>query len=134
MSTLIRLFAVFIIVPSIYIFVYWLAGSLLFSSFGEQQWIAANIVALFSAAIAGWYVWKKLGSANSGLISNKFIGAIILGAISFSAGFFGPLIFAPESNQGPLLGILITGPLGIVLGGIAGGIYWTNRRRNAQSD
>jgi hypothetical protein len=37
-------------------------------------------------------------------------------------GFLGPMILAPEANQGPLLGIFITGPLGLVVGAIAGAI------------
>lgn len=41
---------------------------------------------------------------------------VILGGAGFAAGFFGPLIFVPEANQGPLVGILISGPLGAVLG------------------
>jgi hypothetical protein len=39
-----------------------------------------------------------------------------LGATGFAAGFFGPLILRPDSNQGPLLGIFITGPLGAIVG------------------
>ena len=44
----------------------------------------------------------------------------ILGIIGFLGGFIGPVIFTPEANQGPLLGIYITGPLGFVLGLIVG--------------
>jgi hypothetical protein len=43
---------------------------------------------------------------------------LILGAAGFAAGFFGPLIFAPDANQGPLVGILISGPGGALLGGL----------------
>jgi hypothetical protein len=50
------------------------------------------------------------------------IGGLILGGIGFAAGFFGPLVFSPESNQGPLLGIFITGPLGLVIGMLVGAI------------
>jgi hypothetical protein len=57
------------------------------------------------------------------------LGALITGAIGFCGGFFGPLIFTPGANQGPLLGLFITGPLGFVLGGIGGGIYWAARGR-----
>ena len=39
-----------------------------------------------------------------------------LGAAGFAAGFFGPMIFAPDANQGPLVGILLSGPGGAVLG------------------
>jgi uncharacterized membrane protein YeaQ/YmgE (transglycosylase-associated protein family) len=39
-----------------------------------------------------------------------------LGAVGFAAGFFGPLLFSPDSNQGPLVGILMSGPAGALLG------------------
>ncbi|MEY2440515.1 MAG: hypothetical protein QOI34_1900 [Verrucomicrobiota bacterium] len=45
-------------------------------------------------------------------VTYGFAGAIILGFISFIAGFIGPIIFTPQSNQGPLLGTFITGPAG----------------------
>jgi len=39
-----------------------------------------------------------------------------VGAIGFALGFFGPMVFAPGANQGPMLGIFITGPLGFLCG------------------
>jgi len=56
------------------------------------------------------------------VFKGAWLGGLILGAVGFSLGFFGPLIFTPEANQGPLLGIFITGPLGAVVGAIAGAI------------
>ena len=50
------------------------------------------------------------------------IGAASLGGIGFACGFFGPIIFAQQANQGPLLGLFITGPLGAIIGFIAGGL------------
>ncbi|HET9887520.1 MAG TPA: hypothetical protein VFR10_08405 [bacterium] len=44
----------------------------------------------------------------------------VVGCVSFSVGFFGPIIWAPDANQGPLLGIFITGPLGFVAGCLLG--------------
>lgn len=41
---------------------------------------------------------------------------LILGGFGFLSGFIGPMIFSPDANQGPLLGILITGPLGVMAG------------------
>jgi hypothetical protein len=41
------------------------------------------------------------------------------------------MIFVPSANQGPLLGIFITGPLGLVLGGAGGAIHWFARGRHA---
>jgi hypothetical protein len=46
----------------------------------------------------------------------------LLGGLGFAAGFFGPLIFNPDSNQGPLVGILISGPGGALLGLLLYGI------------
>jgi hypothetical protein len=53
--------------------------------------------------------------------------AFILGGIGFIAGFFGPIYFTPEANQGPLLGIFITGPLGFVLG-LGWGVFRETQR------
>lgn len=49
-------------------------------------------------------------------------GGCLLGGIGFVGGYVGPMIFMPESNQGPLLGIFITGPLGFVAGLVIGAI------------
>lgn len=57
------------------------------------------------------------------MIRYAALGSVILGTVGFCGGFFGPIIFAPEANQGPLLGIFITGPAGFALGGIVGGVY-----------
>jgi len=46
--------------------------------------------------------------------------ALVLGVTGFAAGFFGPIIFSPDANQGPLLGLLITGPGGALLGAVLG--------------
>jgi len=50
------------------------------------------------------------------------LGGLIVGGISFAAGFSGPMIFFPQSNQGPLPGILFTGPIGFVAGTVLGTI------------
>lgn len=53
----------------------------------------------------------------------------MVGTAAFAAGFFGPMIFTPESNQGPLLGIFVNGPAGFVAGLIVGGVVgWVRRR------
>jgi uncharacterized membrane protein YeaQ/YmgE (transglycosylase-associated protein family) len=56
-------------------------------------------------------------------------GAVIIGFPSFLAGFIGPIIFTPQANQGPLLGIFITGPIGAVVGFIAGALFSQRHRR-----
>jgi hypothetical protein len=52
-----------------------------------------------------------------------FRSAFITGAIGLCAGFFGLVVFTPNSNQGPLLGIVVTGLLSFVGGALGGGIY-----------
>ena len=53
-----------------------------------------------------------------GIFQTALLGALILGGIGFVGGFFGPIIFTPEANQGPLLGIFITGPAGVIVGAV----------------
>ena len=79
---------------------------------------------------------RKLPPAVYVLIGSA-AGAIILGAIGFIAGFVGPILFTPESNHGPLLGIFLTGPLGFLGGGIVGGVIGmvkVGRVRRAHSE
>ena len=47
---------------------------------------------------------------------------VVLGVVGFLCGFVGPILLAPEANQGPLLGIFITGPGGALAGVILGSI------------
>jgi hypothetical protein len=46
--------------------------------------------------------------------------ALVLGGVGFACGFFGPIALNPDANQGPLLGLFITGPGGVVAGLVAG--------------
>jgi len=54
------------------------------------------------------------------LPSNVFMSvaasATVLGGVGFACGFFGPMVFSPDANQGPMLGLFITGPVGTLLG------------------
>ncbi len=54
---------------------------------------------------------------------------IVVGLTGFILGFFGPMIFMPEANQGPMLGISITGPLGFICGSILGFYFYRLHRR-----
>jgi hypothetical protein len=48
--------------------------------------------------------------------------AAVVGAVGFLAGFVGPMVLRPDSPQGPLLGILCTGPLGAIAGAVVGAL------------
>lgn len=82
-----------------------------------------------SAFLAGRWVWRALdasgshpGGGPSGVAAGALTGALLLGGIGFIGGFFGPMLLAPEANQGPLLGLFITGPGGVVVGAVAGAL------------
>ena len=121
MRLFVRLLALLVVVPATYYFIFWVPFSLF--PFIESRWIP-SFISLVCAAGVGWYVWRVLGAAPHGLVSSTVTGAIVTGAVGFCAGFFGPIILTPEANQGPLLGIFFTGPLGFLLGGVGGGVYW----------
>ena len=55
--------------------------------------------------------------------------AFVCGGIGFAIGFFGPILFLPEANQGPLMGIFVTGPAGVLIGAIAGLFVGINKTR-----
>ena len=64
------------------------------------------------------------------ILAGAGLGALALGGLGFVVGFFGPMLFMPGANQGPLLGIFITGPLGAVIGAIGGAaVAWRRERR-----
>ena len=100
MKIIFRIIALIFVVPATYYFIFWAPCSLL--PLGEQRWIA-NILSLTCAVAAGWFVWIKTKSINDGAISTMVFGAVLLGGIGFTGGFFGPIIFTPSANQGPLL-------------------------------
>jgi hypothetical protein len=56
--------------------------------------------------------------------------AFFVGAVSFLAGFLGPIVLQPDANQGPLLGIFISGPLGFALGLVWGLVRAARRKRS----
>jgi hypothetical protein len=130
MRLIFRVMVLLVVVPATYYFIYWVPFSLL--PFITHHWIP-SVISLLGAIGVGRYVWKKLDSTPHALISNVLLGAVVLGAIGFCGGFFGPMLFAPEANQGPLLGIFITGPLGFLLGAVGGFLYWLlqKKRRDA---
>lgn len=92
----------------------------------SEAWLVHGGVFL-CALFLGWLMWHFTEWDGELPTRGEYavLGAIILGFIGFWAGFAGPIIFTPESNQGPLLGILLTGPLGCIVGAAVGYVVWT---------
>jgi preprotein translocase subunit Sss1 len=90
------------------------------------------VLRLLAAYWAARLVWRRPTSQSysAGMARSIALGALLIGGVGFFAGFFGPLIFTPGANQGPLLGIFITGPLGLILGAIGGAVrfHWLRKR------
>lgn len=93
---------------------------------GGQAWIG-SLVALAAAIYVARKVWNGTADGASSVAMMAGLGAVALGGLGFVVGFFGPMIFAPQANQGPMLGLFITGPAGVVIGAIAGAIYARRR-------
>jgi hypothetical protein len=127
MKTLFRLVLVLVSGVSALYFVFWLGGAILME-LHLPFWFSL-VVSLVAAVAAARYVWLHTASVHAGLIGSIVLGAVILGGVGFAGGFFGPIILAPAANQGPLLGIFITGPLGFILGAVGGAAHWFARGR-----
>ena len=95
--------------------------------------IVPPLIALGLGGAAAVQVWQRTAPRTGSdpvVVASTLAGAALLGGIGFAAGFFGPVLLMPEANQGPLLGIFITGPIGVVLGAVAG--YLRGVRRTAR--
>jgi hypothetical protein len=125
MNSTLRIILLVIVAVSSYYFTFWVPFSLI--EISDLNWIR-NIVSVIVAIGVGWFVWSATRTKSSkGFLSSVLLGAAIVGGIGFLGGFFGPIIFTPHSNQGPLLGLFITGPLGFVVGAAGGFVYWIIR-------
>ena len=126
MKILFRVVVTFVTAVATFYFVYWMGGALVLSRLSPSvTWL----VAIVSAVAVSCYVWMHTKIAQLGLVSSAIMGALVTGAFGFVAGFFGPILLTPSSNQGPLLGLFITGPLGFVLGAVGGAAFWFVSRR-----
>lgn len=85
--------------------------------------------ALLLLLLLGVVVWRYAHGSHVNF-ARIVTPAFKIGGIAFALGFFGPMIFVPGANQGPMLGIFITGPLGF-LGGLVYGAIREMARRGA---
>jgi hypothetical protein len=91
--------------------------------------LVSSSLALLAGVFTGIATWRRTESQAAGLGPSLVLGALIGGGAGFALGFFGPMVFAPGANQGPMLGIFITGPLGLPVGALIGAFLWQRRRR-----
>lgn len=75
---------------------------------------------LLTAVVLG-AVWVA-SPASRPACRHALTRGIVAGSVLLVVGYVAPLILTPESNLGPLLGILCTGPLGFTVGTILGAL------------
>ncbi len=86
-----------------------------------------GIFSLVCAIVAAWFTWQLTSGKKTGTLLAVTGSALILGGLCFTAGFLGPMVFAKETSQAPLIGIFIAAPLGLIVGAI-GGYTYANRK------
>lgn len=110
-----RLVLAIIVGIAAYFFTFWVPGSFVPQG---QYWIA-NLMAIAAGVLAGRYVWKHPPADGGGRMARALRSGLKYGGIAFALGFFGPMLLG-GGNQGPLLGLFITGPLGFLCGAVWG--------------
>src|SRR5271170_826125 len=113
---------------------FWCCLTLLPTPDPITQWRIAQLVSILCGIAAAIYTWIVSASASKDLVRCAVLTAFIVGGITFLAGFIGPIIFYPGSNQGPLLGFLFTGPIGFVAGALGGAAYGSVRAKREASN
>jgi len=88
--------------------------------------VFGSCTALF-IALCVWFAMRGNRAASRARMRTVIVCGLAAGAVGLGIGFFGPLVWAPGANQGPLLGIFITGPIGLVIGAVLGWFYSRNR-------
>lgn len=109
-----------------YWFTYWVPLALIPL---PGSFLTDMLVAFACALFVGRTVYQSGAGVDAGAMAAAMGGALLLGSVSFAAGFFGPMLLAPGANQGPMLGIFITGPLGALAGAVGGAVLWRRRRQ-----
>lgn len=117
------------VVTTVAVFFYVSIIAMVFLDSWHLPAMLTSALAIIAAILSARYVWRYTLSVPVGLVNSLVLGALLCGGVAFVAGFIGPMILAPHANQGPMLGIFITGPLGFVLGAVGGVLYWITRGR-----
>jgi len=83
---------------------------------------AVSVVAAF---LAGWFSWRLISGQPTAKSLAILGGALIVGGIFFTLVFLGSMAVIKDTSQGPMIGIFIAAPLGILLGALGGYQYAT---------
>lgn len=87
-----------------------------------------TILSLACASLAAWFTWKLVTGEETHTLIAVIGGALILGGVFFTLVFLAPMFIAKDTSQGPMIGIFIAAPIGVILGAIGGYVYASKRK------
>jgi hypothetical protein len=93
---------------------------------GRDGWMFWVPITLWLVTMGLLCWWAALGGhqpASRARIGASWRMGWLVGGAGLALGYLGPLVLTPKSNLGPLLGILLTGPLGFVLGALGRAVF-----------
>lgn len=85
-------------------------------------WVPVTLWLLTMSVLCWWSALSGHQAASRASIRASWRAGWRVGAVGLAIGFVGPLVLSPKANLGPLLGILLTGPLGFVVGALGAGV------------
>lgn len=85
-------------------------------------WVPVTLWFLTMSVLCWWSTLLGHQAASRASIRASWRVGWIVGAVGLAIGFVGPLVISPKASLGPLLGILLTGPLGFVVGALGAGV------------
>lgn len=119
-----------IVAALMFLIVLFFISTMLSITTNQPIWLRAA-VALAGALLVGWSAWKLAGDEKVNVGLAVLSGALMLGGLCFIIGFLGPMVFAKDTSQGPLIGVFIAAPLGVITGAIGGYIYASKHNERA---
>jgi hypothetical protein len=90
-------------------------------------WVPLTLFLVTMSALCWWFTLSGHHPESRAAIRESWRGGWLVGGVSLAVGFVGPLVVWPGATLGPLLGILLTGPVGFALGAL--GAVWLRKGR-----
>jgi hypothetical protein len=91
-------------------------------------WVPVTLFLLTMGLLCWWFTLRGHQPASRSGIRSSWRTGWIVGGIGLALGYVGPLVITPKATLGPLLGILLTGPLGFVLGALGAAVFHESHR------
>jgi hypothetical protein len=111
-----------------YAFVAWPRSSDAFHTPALAYSITAALVAASGLALA----LARLSSKPLGTLAGAVLGGLTLGLVGLVAGVVFGVTLRPQSNLAGLDAFIVTGPAGVLIGGIVGGVLGSRAGKGAR--